>query len=385
MSFRKKLKRADSIEYPIIKNPEEVFEKVYHIKDATWEMEEMPEVWNMSKRYTFTMYHPEQDILRIEKACVTPESDIVMTEQGLVWDKYYVPMFDYSRPLDSDIATYDLEKVQLRKADTIVHVEGECVSMLGVFESIWTHYLVQFLPKIYYAERAGLLDKGVTVIVPDYKDEQVKELVYAVLNRHKNCKVLVDEAVGSRVRYACDTLYWIPTAASISNDTLFPFMYHNIIPKQVMDILHEEVFGTYPVLKDGPKYDKIYLVRRNARFRNVINVDEVEQFFKEKGYVFIQPEKMTLVEKLSVFRNAKWIAGPQSSAWSNTMFSHQAKGLMITPISWTHDSFVGYNIRKEDCDIMIIPGIERGFNGSQNDYSVSIKDIQEAYEAVFGK
>ena len=101
--------------------------------------------------------------------------------------------------------------------------------------------------------------------------------------------------------------------------------------------------------------------------------------------MFIQPEKLSLIEKLSVFRNAKWIAGPQSSAWSNTMFSDHAKGLMITPISWTHDTFVGYNIRNDECDITILPCVEQGFYGSQNDFSVSIEDLIEAYLTVFGK
>lgn len=383
-SIRQKLKRVDAKEYPIIIHPEEMYEKVYHIKDATWETEEMFEVWNMSKSYKLAMHHPEQDILRIEKAYVIPRSDVAITEQGVVWDKFYMPIFSYSRPLDADVLDYDNDKICVRKANTVIKVEGECLSMLGVFAGTWSHFIVQFLPKIYYAERAGLLDKNITVIVPNYKDAQVKELVYNVLNKHKTCKVKEDEAIDSHVRYACDILYWIPTASAISNDTLFPFMYHNIIPKQVMDILHGEVFGSYPVQKDGPKYDKIYLVRRNAAYRNVINVDEVEQFFKEKGFVLIHPEKMSMIEKLSVFRHAKWIAGPHSSAWTNAMFCHQANGLMITPTSWTHDSFLGYNIRKEECDIKIIPGIEKGFHSSQNDFYVSMKDVQDAYNSVFG-
>ena len=381
-SWRQKIKEADSKEMMLLDNPESIYEKAYHIKDATWETVEMPEVWNMSKSYAFSMRHPAQDILRIPKVLVSPGSDIVIADNKIIWDKYYSSIFPYTLPLDSNLATIDANRVRIRNVDTIVPMDGECISMLGVFDDIWTHFIMQFLPKLYYAQEAGLLDKDITVIVPDYKDEQVKELVYNVLNKHKSCRVVVHERTHARVAYMCNTLYWIPTASAVSNDTIFPSLYHNIIPRKVMDVLHREAFELYKESSTSQVGEKIYLVRKNARFRNITNVDEVEQFFYDRGFAFIEPHKFSLAEKISIFKNAKIIAGSHSSAWSNAMFCDHAKGLMLTPISWTNDAFVGYNLADDECHVVMVPGSEGRYDNSQCDFTINLQDLEEAYNAL---
>ena len=259
-SFRMWLKQKDSVCYPIIKNPEEVFEKVYHIKDATWEAFEMPEVWNMSKRYTFSMYHPSQDILKMDNACIYNNSDVVVTSEGVSWDKFYLPMFSYMHVMDSYLTSYNNETISIRKSKKMIQVKGACISMLGVFADIWSHFLVQFLPKLYYAESAGLLDSDITIILPDYKDEHVKELVKNVLQNHHKCKTIsVPNVSDGREEYKCDLLYWIPTASALSNEYVFPSMYHIVIPQCVENILHKKVFDTYPIETNAKHYDKIYL------------------------------------------------------------------------------------------------------------------------------
>ena len=330
------------------------------------------------------MRHPAQDILRIPDVCIAQSSDVVLTKKGVVWDKYYNNMYPYMIPLDSDVSAYNNETILHRKSAKIVHVDGDCISMLGVFAEIWSHFIMQFLHKFYYAEKAGLLNKGVTVIIPDYKDAHVRQLVYDVLDRHPSCIVITVPHLNYRIQYNCESLYWIPTTSAISNDYHWPSVYHNIIPRQVMDILHKNVFGKYKGVVSDWCGEKIYLVRR-AKMRNITNNDEVERFFCERGFVFVEPHKLSLEQKIGVFQNAKIIAGAHSSAWTNAMFCKHAKGLMLTPINWLSDTYIGYNTLSSECKITMLPGKEVAFVNSQNDFEISLQSLQEAYDALLNE
>ena len=86
-------KMAHSTRYPIVKNLLDYFEPIYHIKDDTWEPLHMPEIYQMSKPYDLEVFHGRQDILLIPNAQVSDNSDIVITDHGVVWDKYYAKVF----------------------------------------------------------------------------------------------------------------------------------------------------------------------------------------------------------------------------------------------------------------------------------------------------
>lgn len=377
-SLMYKLHLLESTRYPIIKNPCSLYDIVYHIKDATWESMTMPEVWQMGKRYDYSMYHNAQNILRVNDAIVTPKSDVVLTKEGAIWDKYDSPMFNYMYAFDSNLTKYDKEYVYIRRPKTIKHISGDCLSLLGVFEDVWAHFIVQFLPKLYYAQEAGLLTKEVTVIVPPYSDPNNKELVDNILTKYPTIKPFVIQTdKNNRCVYKCDTLYWIPTASALSNDTKIPILYQNIIPQRVLDIFKKDVFSAYKNDVCSPTYEKIFLVRK-GKYRNLTNIDEIEEYFAKKGFQFIEPHKLTLKQKICIFRSAKIIAGPQSGAWTNIIFCNKAKGLMLTPISWLYDGYLGY-ISKGCCHVLMVPGEEIYYKSSHNPYHIPIEKIQEAY------
>lgn len=378
-SFRQILKMKASERWSIIEKPENIFETIYHIKDATWEEMEMPEVWELSKRYAFSMYHPQQNILSIPNATICAGSDIVRTDKGIVWDKYDMQIFVYTKPHDGNLTEVNGNSVYLRKPESVTHIDGDCISMLGVYDTLWAHFMMQFLPKLYYAEMAGLLDKKVTVILPECKDLHIRQLVYDILNRHSKCKVIEYKMPCKREEIHVDKLFYIPTAAAVSNDTVFPMLLHQVIPVSVVDMLNEKMVDYYvKQIKDNSKFsEKIYLVRR-ATFRGLKNYQEVEDFFLSEGFELVEPHLMGWMEKVSLYRNAKIIVGPHSSAWSNAIFCKDAKGLMLTPISWTTDSFVGYNIRKEACNVLMVPGVE-DYKTVQSDYYIPLETIKKAY------
>lgn len=381
MSFRQKLKRADSIEYPIIKNPEEVFEKVYHIKDATWENAKMPDVYNLSSSWEMAQRHDSQDIFLIKDCTVGNRSDIVVTRKGVVWEKANSDVFSKIVPMDGDMVEYDRNHVNVRKTNQLEHAHGECLSLLGVHCEAWSHFIVQYLPKLYYAEKAGLLDRDITIIMPQYNDKQIEALIDRVLNPHKNVTRKIIPTNTGLYRLQCEKLYFIPMASWISNHAEWLSPYDIVIPKQVTDILYKNVFE--PLKENAKKssfiHEKVYLVRRGIR--GMSNVDEVEQYFVEQGFYMAEPQKLSLEEKASLFYHAKVIAGPQSSAWSNLLFCNKAKGLMLTPLCRTLDAYAGYLNNYGTIQWLLLTG-DDCTSTIHSDYYIPIDKIDAAYKQL---
>lgn len=377
-SIRKKLKQSDSKFLPIVKYPEKLYAIVYHIKDATWETMCQPETYHLLKQWTLQQYHQAQGILQIEECNIRDNSDTVETKEGIVWDKAYTDIFSKMIPMDNCVLKHTLDDVWIRKAQGRVDIEGDCISLLGVHARLWAHFLVQFLPKLYYAEEAGFLDREVTIIVPKYTDAHVIKMVQDVLDRHPKIRKYEVEDL-YQVDIHCERLYYIPTASTLSNHAEWIAPFDIVIPKRVLDVLEKKLIK--PLIekaKDVPSpHEKIYLVRRGMR--SMSNIDEVEQYFREQGFYFVEPHKMSLVEKVSLFQHAKILAGPQSSAWINILFCKDAKGLMFAPLCRAMDAYFGYINNIGMSKLLILTGEDQSLS-IHADYHISLTKINEAYK-----
>lgn len=373
---------AHAQKYPVITNPKEMYSSVFHIKDGTWELLHMPELYQMSKPYDVKVFHPRQDILLIPNAQVSSESDIIITDSGVVWDKFYTDMFSKGYPCDANYVHHTQDAVWCTKSKKIFKIDGYAISMLGVFSQLWSHFLVQFLPKLFYSEEAGLLKgNNLTILLPSYKDKQIAELVNGVLSKYPNVSIVnVDDK--ATTSYLCSNLYYIPTASAVTNHAYFESIYDSVIPSRVLDILQNKIKSTY-VSKINEcnieTHDKLYFIRRTNRIPK--NIVEIENFFQEKGFYFVDLAKLSLVEKVKLLYHAKVIAGPASSAWSNVIFCHSAKAILLNSENRVSDSFSKFLMPLGNVETTVVTGWDYK-NSIHTDYYIPVEKIQKVYEMM---
>ena len=65
--------------------------------------------------------------------------------------------------------------------------------------------------------------------------------------------------------------------------------------------------------------EKIFL-RRNSGTRKVTNAADLEKMLVARGYVLVEPEKLTFLQQVQLFKNAKEIVAPTGAAISNAIF-----------------------------------------------------------------
>lgn len=74
------------------------------------------------------------------------------------------------------------------------------------------------------------------------------------------------------------------------------------------------------ITRTGKYPERIYISRNKARYRRVLNEEEVIEGLSQDGFVPILPETMSLEEQIASFFHAKVIVAPHGSGLTNIMF-----------------------------------------------------------------
>lgn len=90
---------------------------------------------------------------------------------------------------------------------------------------------------------------------------------------------------------------------------------------------------------------KVFISRKDAPIRNIINEDEVFQEFEKHGFVRYQLSQLSVPEQIMLFHNAKIIVSPQGTSTANIIF--------CTPKTKIIELFQGLN----DCTFWYISQI----------------------------
>ena len=321
----------------LIKSPETLFNIVSILNSEKWEDICLPPIYNISKEIRSSLLYKKQFILDIENAIIYDNSNLIITEKGVVWNKSYNEDFTIIVPLDYGLVNFNKTKVRFEKMRHSIKIEGKTLSLLGVHSMIWSHFLIQYLPKLYYAEKYRIIKEPITLIIPQYRDIHIKQILNYVLSRNTNIVVMESKP---NTAYYCDHLIHIPETAYCGDHANIVHVCETLIPRETFDILIANL--VVPLVKNvvkDKKYNKLYLIRRGT-YRSLINYEEIESFFSKLGFVLIEPHKLSLEEKVKAFYSAEFIAGPVSAGFTNMIFSHsKTRVLLLSSLSRALDGY----------------------------------------------
>lgn len=306
--IKKVLKKVRAVAYPIVVDPENIFEVVHKIKDASWEHTYYPECYEHCKEQHLEVYVPAEYIYKSDNGVVSYESDVVITPKGAYWDKFNSEEFvTWAKPADSNVVWYDKKNIGITRYRKTEFIRGRVLSLVGVWAYHWGHCMYQFLPKLFSAGEAGLLDDSITILVVENEDATIMEIINSYLTNYPNAKI---KFITKKIDYTCEVLYFMPSPGSSFNGPKFRLDYPYYISRHVLDKTKKYIID--PIIEkvkdDKPKYDKIFLPRA-GRIRNLTNYEEVHNYFKELGYVDIEGADLSFEEKAGLFYHAKEIVG----------------------------------------------------------------------------
>ncbi len=364
--------------YSIIQAPILMFPLIYKIKDESWEKLYVSEVFRISKKYCVECYSTAQYVLNVEEARICSQSDIVVTPKGVLWDKYSKSSFTKTIPLDSNLISFSAGRIDIVKGRKQVVVDGPVITMGGVHSKVWAHFLVMYLPRIYYAAELGLFENNITVLLPQYRDGHIRQIVYDFLSGYSNASIIEME---DNVDYLCHSLFYIPSFSNATDHSTYCMAIDFLIPSNVVNVLNKHLVERYrsDINSEGKKR-KLYLARRGD-YRCALNWQEMEKYFKNEGFEIIEPHKLSLLEKVDAFHNASVIVGPYSSAFTNLLFCNDAKVLIISPLMRSIETYYYTIAQNTEVRILNVTGVDEEMTVHTN-YYVSIDKIKEAYKTL---
>jgi capsular polysaccharide biosynthesis protein len=130
--------------------------------------------------------------------------------------------------------------------------------------------------------------------------------------------------------------------------------------------------------------EKIFL-RRNSGTRKVTNASELEELLVARGYVIIEPENLTFMQQVQLFKNAKYISAPTGAALAGAIFCEP--GTYVTILMAKHEDM----IYRYWCNMLtpikikvsyvlgnIVKNRDLGIHG---DFVVNVRDVIASLEA----
>lgn len=109
--------------------------------------------------------------------------------------------------------------------------------------------------------------------------------------------------------------------------SVFSFMHDNygmpvaakdlVIAPEAVRLLKNKLQPVTPVL--GRK--KIYIARDRAKYRRVLNEQQIQDALRAEGFEIVRPEELSFSEQIQLFSDASVIVGPTGAGLSNLVFA----------------------------------------------------------------
>lgn len=366
--------------YKIV-TPSKIGQPVCIFKPETQETVKLMRVLGFIEDGEFTITYPEIDLWRFDDSSFIGGNDFVIKGNKVFWNKIGAYNFAKNIPLDRNLINYNHNNVTLRNVKVEKHYDV-VFSILGVHATVWSHSLSEYYTKLSILSKVLDIEKGVVkVLVPVYKDKQLKQVMYEALNKYERIEVVPIED-GDSVH--ADRLYYLPRPTTFTDHETYVAIGDDVQPQILSEIIKRELVE--PAVKDAkddtyPK--KLFLIRR-ATHRVLTNNEEVEDFFRSKGYRLLDPSKVTLEEKIKFFYNAEEIVGPFSSAFSNLIFSKPGtKVLMFSNFQRIFENWLSMHYQHFNIDMWYVTGYDMSKNNSAHtSFYVPLEKIESACKKV---
>lgn len=193
---------------------------------------------------------------------------------------------------------------------------GEVPVLKGCYSSVWGlfasntfHWIVDCLPRLHSLELAT--EKPLTLLMPASATSYQRESLACCLPD------------GMEVRYM-ENLGWLQVEEFVfpSYVTLPQFA---ALPPEYSEALRQLVWTRLNLSSKVGARRRIYISRRNATHRRVLNETEVTRCLEKWGFESVLLEEMTFQQQVELFYDAEIVVGGHGAGLTNILFSKSVK------------------------------------------------------------
>lgn len=195
---------------------------------------------------------------------------------------------------------------QLESFPGLKQIDGSVAVLSGLSGNVYFHWMVDVLPRIELLRLSGRDLAEIDWFLVNSCQHQFQRESLRILGIPEE-KVLESD----RLPHIQATELIVPSFAG----------YLGWPPGWAMDFLRREFLKGIIPSSSYPK--RIYISRSKARYRRVLNEEDVVEVLEQFGFVCILPESMSLAEQIAHFYHAEVIVAAHGSGLTNTIFCRQ--------------------------------------------------------------
>jgi capsular polysaccharide biosynthesis protein len=153
--------------------------------------------------------------------------------------------------------------------------------------------------------------------------------------------------------------------------------------RSAVEYLFALIRGRHSLARNG--YDRVFLSRRlaNREGRLLVNRQKIERMAAEAGFAIINPERLSIVDQISLFTYARQIIGEYGSALHGSMFSSPGTfvcafradaihpGFLQSGICQTMHQRIGYVFGETECN-----DVEQKFSVTETDCELALRILK---------
>ena len=179
----------------------------------------------------------------------------------------------------------------------------------------YAHWMTEVLPRIalFCADERF---KGVPIVIDAGLHRNMMESLLLVAGADREFITLPSgKALAVDQLHVTSAAGYVPFGPRTSR---FSDHSHGMFSPGAFEKLRNRLSAVGHEAKPEPWPQRIYL-RRDSSMREIINAGELERLLVSRGYAIVEPEKLTFLQQLQVFRNAKVIVAPTGAGLSNAI------------------------------------------------------------------
>jgi capsular polysaccharide biosynthesis protein len=274
-------------------------------------------------RYKF----PEIYVATISNGMVYGGSNLVLVDGEAVCHDLYDFKRDYTSEELHGRTLIDAKSGRIR---FLLHDEApESIPVVATFVDAcalnYAHWMTEVLPRIvlFCAEERF---KDVPIVVNDGLHSNIMESLFLLVGADREIIAL---PIGRSL--AVDELYLTSVAGYVpfeQRTNKLSGYSHGAFSPQAFDMLRNHLLGLEQNTKDQVWPENIF-IRRNSGIRKCNNTAELEKLLIARDYVIVEPEKLTFLQQVQLFKNAKKIIASTGAALSNAIFCKPGTHIVI--------------------------------------------------------
>lgn len=203
-----------------------------------------------------------------------------------------------------------LEDIFFRKTEKI---SGTCTVFDAFPPNVYYHQLIDYLPRLYHLHQPEYKNIAEIKVICSNLSEVEKFFLQKLLP--ENAKIVL---VNSDKNYLLENLIY-PSFLTKINSAYLPAEYLDFFSQRVCP-------------KSARKKDRrIYISRKNAAMRRILNEEELIQTLKTYNFQEYVLEQMTIEEQIELFYHAEIVVGSHGAGFSNIIFADKVHVIELFP------------------------------------------------------